>query len=42
VVAVPVIWLSHAWSDEDIRALYEELRGVAARAAREMRWVGRE
>jgi uroporphyrinogen-III decarboxylase len=42
VVAVPVIWLSHAWSDEDIRALYEDLRGVAERAAREMRWVGRQ
>ena len=38
VVAIPVVWLNQAWSDGDIRALYEDLRGVAGRAAREMRW----
>jgi hypothetical protein len=40
VVAIPVVWLNQAWSDGDIRGLYEDLRAVAERAARHMNWVG--
>jgi hypothetical protein len=42
VVAVPVVWLSHTWPDDDIRALYDGLRAVAVRYARSMRWAGGE
>ena len=42
VIAVPVIWLNHTWRDDDIRALYEGLRSVSVRYAREMRWAGEE
>ena len=40
VVAVPVVWLTHSWTDGDIRDLYEDLRRVAERAAGELNWVG--
>jgi hypothetical protein len=40
VVAVPVVWLTHSWTDGDIRDLYEDLRRVAERAAGEFDWVG--
>jgi hypothetical protein len=38
VVAVPVVWLNQTWTDGDIRGLYADLRRVAERGAREMRW----
>jgi hypothetical protein len=38
VVAIPVVWLNQNWTDGAIRGLYEDLRAVAGRAAREMRW----
>jgi len=40
VVAIPVVWLNQTWTDEDIRELYEQLHRLAARAARDMNWVG--
>ena len=42
VVAIPVVWLNQAWTDVDIRSLYEDLREVAGRGAREMRWRARD
>jgi uroporphyrinogen-III decarboxylase len=40
VVAIPLVWFNQDWSDGDIRALFEDLRAVAARAAGHMNWVG--
>ncbi len=38
VAAIPVVWINESWPAEEIRALYEELRRVAARWAAGMRW----
>ncbi len=38
VAAVPVVWHGGDWSDDTIRALYEDLRRAAGRYARAMRW----
>jgi uroporphyrinogen-III decarboxylase len=39
VAAIPVVWVNGAdWQDDELRALYEELRKVAARYAGSMRW----
>jgi hypothetical protein len=38
VVASPVVWLNETWSDGAIRGLYDALRSVAERYAREMKW----
>ena len=38
VVAIPVVWMNDSWTDDDIRALDSDLRSIAARYAREMRW----
>ena len=38
VAALPVVWHGGDWSDDTLRALDADLRRVAARYAREMRW----
>ena len=40
VVGIPVLWFDSRWTDDGIRAVYDGLRGVAERYAREMNWVG--
>jgi uroporphyrinogen-III decarboxylase len=38
VVGIPLVWLNETWSDEAIRGLDEDLRVIAERYARQMRW----
>ena len=40
VVAIPLVWLDHTWTDDAITGLHRELRNVAERYARRMAWVG--
>ena len=38
VVAIPVIWMNHSWTDDAIRALDADVRRIAVRYAQEMCW----
>jgi len=40
VAGVPVVFLDGAWKDDDIRALYDSLRGISERYAASMDWSG--
>ena len=42
VIAFPIVWLNHTWTDEAIRDLHEALKAILERWARAMRWVGKE
>jgi hypothetical protein len=37
-VAMPILFLDHVWSDEDIRALYTDLRKISEEYAKHIRW----
>ena len=39
VIAIPVVWLNESWTDDDIRALHQDLQHLAERYAREIRWA---
>jgi uroporphyrinogen-III decarboxylase len=38
VIGIPMVWLTESWTDEGIRELYQGLRNVSERYAREMNW----
>jgi uroporphyrinogen-III decarboxylase len=38
-IGMPVLFLDHSWSDEDLRGIYADLRGISERYAREIRWA---
>jgi hypothetical protein len=40
VAAVPIVWLTQDWRDDDIRALDNDLRKLSARFAASLRWTG--
>ncbi len=40
VVAVPLCFIDDAWADEDVTALYWEMRKIADEYAANMKWVG--
>jgi len=37
-VALPLLFLNETWSDDDIRAVYTDLRNISERYAAEIRW----
>jgi len=37
-IGMPVLFLDHSWSDEDLRGVYADLRGISERYAREICW----
>jgi hypothetical protein len=37
-VAMPVLFLDHTWSDEDLRGLYADMRKISEHYAQEMHW----
>jgi hypothetical protein len=39
VIGMPLLFLDHSWSDEDLRGIYAVLRGISERYAREIRWA---
>ncbi len=40
VIAIPLLFLNHTWTERDITALYRDLRKISDRYAREIRWAG--
>jgi len=39
VIGMPVLFLDHTWSDDDIHGIYTDLRGISERYAREIKWL---
>jgi hypothetical protein len=37
-VSMPILFLDHTWSDDDIRAIYTDLRRISERYTRDMHW----
>ncbi len=37
-IGMPILFLDHTWSDDDLRGIYTDLRGISERYAREIRW----
>jgi hypothetical protein len=40
VVGVPLCFVDDTWRDEDVTALYWDMRKIAEEYATQMRWVG--
>ncbi len=38
VIGMPIIFLDHTWSDDDIKGIYSDLRKISERYANEFLW----
>ncbi len=37
-IGMPVLFLDHTWSDDDIRGIYADMRKISERYARGIHW----